>query len=81
MTSLRYPVLVQPLAAEDGGGYSAIVPDLPGCMSDGESPEAALANVQDAIATWIEAAEDLGHAVPEPTPAALGVLATGTKAA
>ncbi len=81
MTTLRYSVVVQPLAAEDGGGYSAIVPDLPGCMSDGESPEAALANVQDAIATWIEAAGDLGHAVPEPTRTEFGDLARNTKAA
>ena len=81
MTSLRYPIVVQPLSVEDGGGYSAIVPDLPGCMSDGETPEAALANVQDAIATWIEAAEDLGHAVPEPTNAALAGIGRGTRAA
>ena len=81
MTSLRYPVVVRLLSAEDGGGYSAFVPDLPGCMSDGESPEAALANVQDAIATWIEAAEDLGHPVPEPTEAALAGMGRGTRAA
>jgi predicted RNase H-like HicB family nuclease len=36
-------------------------------MSDGTTPEEALTNVQDAIATWIEAAQDLGHAVPKPT--------------
>ena len=67
MTSLHYAVVLQPLSREDGGGYAAIVPDLPGCMSDGESPEEALANVEDAISTWIEAARDLGHLVPEPS--------------
>jgi antitoxin HicB len=36
-------------------------------MSDGATPEEALINVQDAIATWIEAAHDLGHDVPKPT--------------
>jgi predicted RNase H-like HicB family nuclease len=36
-------------------------------MSDGATPEEALANIQDAIATWIEAANDLRHAVPKPT--------------
>jgi len=36
-------------------------------MSDGASPEEAVANVQDAIETWIEAAHDLGHAVPAPS--------------
>ena len=65
--SLLYPVLIEPLAPEDGGGFLARVPDLPGCMSDGETPEEALANVRDAIAVWIEAAQDLGHVVPPPS--------------
>lgn len=67
MASLEYPVIVSPLSAEDGGGFSVVVPDLPGCMSDGETPEEAIANVQDAIAAWIEAAQDLGRPVPRPS--------------
>lgn len=62
-----YPVIVQPLSEDDGGGYAAIVPDLPGCMSDGETPEEAVVNVRDAIIAWMEAAEDVGHAVPPPS--------------
>jgi predicted RNase H-like HicB family nuclease len=62
-----YPLIVEPLPAEDGGGFVAIVPDLPGCMSDGETPEEAVANARDAVIAWIEAAKDLGHAVPEPS--------------
>jgi antitoxin HicB len=64
---LEYPVVIAPLSLEDGGGFSAIVPDLPGCMSDGETPEEAIANVQDAISSWIEAAKDLGRAIPSPS--------------
>lgn len=67
MNALDYPVIVQPLTPDDGGGFLAIVPDLPGCMSDGETPEEALVNVRDAILTWIEAAGDMGHAVPPPS--------------
>ena len=67
MSKLEYPVVVEPLPVENGGGFVATVPDLPGCMSDGATPEEALANIQDAIATWIEAANDLGHAVPKPS--------------
>lgn len=63
-----YAVTIRPLAGVDGGGFVALVPDLPGCMSDGETPQEALANAQDAIACWIEAAHDLGRPVPEPTP-------------
>ena len=67
MSPLSYPVLVRPLREDEGGGYLATVPDLPGCMSDGETPEEALANVRDAILTWIEAAGDMGHPVPSPS--------------
>jgi len=67
MSALKYPVIVQPLLQEDGGGFLATVPDLPGCMSDGETPEEAIANVQDAIAAWIEAARELGRGIPEPS--------------
>ena len=69
--SLIYPVTIQPLSAKDGGGFVALVRDLPGCMSDGATPEEALANVEDAIACWIEAARDLGRPIPAPTPTEL----------
>jgi antitoxin HicB len=55
-----YPVLIRPLTAADGGGFVALVPDLPGCISDGKTPQEALANVQDAIVCWIEAAGEMG---------------------
>ena len=67
MKRLEYPVLIAPLSDDDGGGFSAIVPDLPGCASDGDTPEQALVNVLDAISSWIEAAHDLGRPIPDPT--------------
>jgi predicted RNase H-like HicB family nuclease len=67
VNDLRYPVLIEPLSDEDGGGFLATVPDLPGCMSDGETPEEALVNIRDAILAWIEAAEDMGRPIPEPS--------------
>ncbi len=51
----------------EDGGFVALVPDLPGCMSDGETPEAALASVQDAATAWIEEATALGRPVPPPS--------------
>ncbi len=66
MIDLRYSVVVEPLSESDGGGFVAFVPDLPGCMSDGETPEEALANVRDAIEEWMAAARDLGHEIPAP---------------
>ena len=64
---LEYSVLVEPLSPEDGGGFLATVPDLPGCMSDGETPEEAITHVQEAISAWLEAARDLGHEIPKPS--------------
>jgi antitoxin HicB len=61
---LEYAVRIERLVDSDGGGYLATVPDLPGCMSDGETPEEALKNVQDAIASWIEAAKEWKLDVP-----------------
>lgn len=66
MEQANYPMIVEPLPPEDGGGYLASVPDLPGCMSDGETPEEAVRNVQDAIAAWIEEAKAIGRPVPAP---------------
>jgi antitoxin HicB len=65
---LEYSVGIERLAEGDGGGYLAIVPDLPGCMSDGETPEEALRNVQEAIASWIEAAREWKQDIPKPSP-------------
>jgi antitoxin HicB len=64
-----YAVLIEPLPDEDGGGFLATVPDLPGCMSDGESREAAARNIEDAIACWLEEARALGRDIPQPKPA------------
>jgi predicted RNase H-like HicB family nuclease len=68
MPKLEYPVLIEPLSPDDGGGFLATAPDLPGCASDGESPEEALANIREALAAWIEAAQDMGRAIPSPSP-------------
>ena len=59
-----YEVVIRPLSVDDGGGYLAIVPELPGCKSDGDTPREALDSAYDAIACWIEAAEEMGRAVP-----------------
>jgi predicted RNase H-like HicB family nuclease len=61
-----YEVDIMPLADVDGGGFTAIVPELPGCRSDGDTPQQALDNAYDAIGCWIEAAHELGRSVPQP---------------
>jgi antitoxin HicB len=65
----HYQIIIDPLAEEDGGGFLATVPDLPGCMSDGETPEAAARSAMDAITAWIDEARRLGRAIPKPSSA------------
>jgi len=67
MKSLEYPVVIAPLPLEDGGGFLATVPDLPGCMSDGDTPQEAISSVMDAIEEWIDASRQMGRVVPKPS--------------
>ena len=60
----EYAIMVEPLSAADGGGWLASVPALPGCMGDGETPEAALADAELAIVEWHDAAKQLGRDIP-----------------
>jgi predicted RNase H-like HicB family nuclease len=46
--------------------YIAQVPELPGCMADGDTYREALTNVETIIAEWIETARSLGRSVPVP---------------
>ena len=70
MNPHAYQVTILPLSAEDGGVFTAVVPALPGCRSDGETPQDALANAYDAITCWMEAAEETGRSIPQPRPMA-----------
>lgn len=49
------------------GGYTAEVPSLPGCISQGETIDETLVNIREAIELWIEDAEAHGETIPEDT--------------
>ena len=66
MRKPEYAVVIEPLSEEDGGGFVATVPDLAGCMSDGDTREEAARNVEDAIASWLEEAMSVGREIPRP---------------
>ncbi len=53
-----YPFTIRPLSKEEGSGYLIEFPDLPGCMSDGETIEEALKNGYDSVFSWINAFRD-----------------------
>jgi len=64
--SLPYSILLTPLSEEDGGGWFVEIPELPGCMSDGESQQEALENIKDAKKLWLESSLIHGDPIPEP---------------
>ena len=66
MTLTDYPFSIRPLTADEGGGYLIEYPDLPGCISDGETIPQAIANGLQAQAAWITAMREAGRAVPAP---------------
>lgn len=61
-----YPIFVTPLPEEEGGCFLAVIPDLKGCMSHGDTQEEAVKNVLQAGQEWAEEARRLGRQVPEP---------------
>jgi predicted RNase H-like HicB family nuclease len=46
--------------------FIAEVPELPGCMAHGQTPEDALANAQQAIGLWLDTAKEFGDQIPQP---------------
>ncbi|MDO8671969.1 MAG: type II toxin-antitoxin system HicB family antitoxin [Dehalococcoidia bacterium] len=69
MKERRYTIVLMPEPEE--GGYSVIVPALPGCVTQGETIEEAIAMAKDAIAGWIAVAEEHGESVAEEDDGAL----------
>lgn len=54
------------LTPAEGGGYSVSVPALPGCVSQGESRDEALAMIREAIELYLESLEAHGDPLPAP---------------
>lgn len=52
--------------SERDGCFLAMAPELPRCIMDGETPEAALRECHAAIDTWLEMAREDGDAIPQP---------------
>ncbi len=52
---MKLSVVLEP---SEEGGYTVHVPSLPGCISEGETREEALANIREAIELYLEPVED-----------------------
>jgi len=61
-----YSHVISQLPPEECGGFLITFPDLPGCMSDGDTEADAVSNGRDAFAAWVAAHIDSGKAIPKP---------------
>ena len=59
---MKVKIYLEPSA---DGGYTAIVPSLPGCISEGDTKEEALRNIKEAIELYLEPVEDDILAIPQ----------------
>jgi len=62
--SIKYELIIY--WSDDDSSFVVEIPELPGCMADGETYEQAVANAQQVIEEWIETARELGRRIPEP---------------
>jgi antitoxin HicB len=62
----EYPFVIRPLSEEEDTGYLIEYPDLPGCISDGETPEEAMANGRDAVKSYLSSCWKYGDKGPTP---------------
>jgi antitoxin HicB len=61
-----YAFTVRLMTEDEGGGYLIEYPDVPGCMSDGETPEEAIANGRDALKAVLLFLQEFGRPLPQP---------------
>ncbi len=68
MTRLRYRIVLTPAPTEEGSGYTVTVPALPGCVTEGDTLEEAIALPRDAIEGYIESLRKHREPVPQDEP-------------
>jgi antitoxin HicB len=61
-----YSFTIRPLTRDEGGGYLIEFPDVPGCISDGDTPEQAISNGRDALESALLTMKEFGRAIPPP---------------
>ena len=62
--NLKYEIIIYWSNEDDA--FIADVPELRGCLADGETYQEALANAEVIIREWIETAQSLGREIPKP---------------
>lgn len=66
---MKRPYKIELIEDPEEGGYTAALPELPGCLTCGETMDEALENLKDAKKVWLSAALEEGYPIPEPASA------------
>ncbi len=61
---VKYEIIIY--WSDEDEAFIADVPELPGCMADGQTYQEALSNAESIIDEWIETARKLGREIPQP---------------
>lgn len=61
---IKYEMVV--FWSDEDGSYVVEVPELPGCMADGNTYEEAIDNTLLVIREWMETAKEIGREIPKP---------------
>ncbi len=61
------PYSIEVYRSDEDGAWIAVAPDLLHCASHGATPHEAVAEVEDAIAAWLDAAQSTGRTIPRPS--------------
>lgn len=64
---MKLPYKIELYPDIEEGGYAVACPELPGCLSCGETIEDAIESIEDAKRAWIEASLEEGDEIPEPS--------------
>lgn len=62
--TMKYELIIY--WSEEDSSFVVEVPELPGCVADGETYIEALQNAQTVMQEWIETAQELGKPIPQP---------------
>lgn len=60
----KYEIIIY--SSNEDGAFVAEVPKFPGCAAQGNTQEAALENINQAVDLWLETAREFGDPIPEP---------------
>lgn len=63
----QFQFTVRPLSKEEGSGYLVEYPDIPGCMSDGETIPEAIKNGREALLDCLDVFKESGRELPKPS--------------